>query len=288
MILVIGKHGQLAQAFKDQVSTKLKPIEFLDHNECDLSSPEQISSVIKHKKPSIVINCGAYTNVEKAEVEPETCYEINEKGVEALAIACSEESSTLIHFSTDYVFSGQKNSAYEEGDETSPLNVYGKSKILGEKAILRIANQQNLNGAIFRTSWLYYETGHNFLRTMLKLSQTQDQLQVVSDQIGTPTYCGDLSRWVLESLPTLKSRPMDLFHLSHLGQTSWFGFAEYIFELSKNPIALLPVTTQDFPTKAKRPSFSVLDKSKFQQTFPHIPLSQWQLGVKRCLKKLSL
>lgn len=258
-ILVTGGNGQLASCIKDveKQHDDLDVIytDFLELDICDLN---QVQAFFKsNRQIDYCINCAAYTAVDNAEIEVDKAFEINATGAKNLALACNEHGAILIHISTDFVFDGKKNAPYIETDATNPISVYGLSKLQGEIEI-----QQILKGHfIIRTSWLYSEYGQNFMKTMLRLAETRDEISVVCDQIGTPTYAGDLAEVILTIIDS-KSESYGIYHYSNEGVASWYDFAKAIFKYSMQNIKLNKISTEDYPTPAKRPLYSVLDKEK--------------------------
>ncbi len=232
-----------------------------------------------------VINCAAYTAVEKAETDPDKAYEINCTGVENLAKAAKRHPLRIIHISTDYVFDGLAAMPYKETDHPQPLSVYGRTKLAGEN----ILKQTTPDWITLRTSWLYSEYGSNFVKTMLRLMNERDELQVVDDQRGTPTYAGDLAEMIVHVLQFSEEKEWKpgLYHFSNSGETTWYGFAAKIKELSSNTSCVIhPVTTAEYKTEASRPAYSVLDKSKIKSAF-QVVIPQWEDSLARCLKNLA-
>ena len=271
-VLVTGSNGQLASCIKD-LAKQYEGLNFIytDYQELDICDLNQVNTFFKsNKKIDYCINCAAYTAVDKAESDVEKAFEINANGAKNLAIACSEFDAILIQISTDFVFDGEKNEPYTETDVAKPISVYGASKLQGEIEI-----KQTLETYfILRTSWLYSEHGTNFMKTMLRLAETRDEISVVSDQIGTPTYAGDLADVILKIITT-KNTNFGLYHYSNEGQTSWYGFAKAIFEASNLKIKLNAIKTVAYPTPAKRPVYSVIDKTKIKKTL-NIEISSWR------------
>ena len=258
-ILVTGGHGQLASCIKD-VEKQYDDLDviYTDFLELDICDLNQVQAFFKARKQiNYCINCAAYTAVDKAETEVDKAFDINAKGAKNLAFACNEHGVVLIHISTDFVFDGQKNEPYTETDEANPISVYGASKLQGEVEIQHILKEH----FIIRTSWLYSEHGNNFMKTMLRLAETRDEINVVSDQIGTPTYAGDLAEVILTIIDS-KSESYGIYHYSNEGVASWYDFAKAIFKYSMQNIKLNKISTEEYPTPAKRPLYSVLDKEK--------------------------
>lgn len=277
MIVVTGAAGQLGTALRSYLPEK-KTL-FFDSPALDVTNSALLQARIEEIRPSYLINCAAYTHVDRAEQEPERAEQVNALALKTIGQLSKELSFHVIHFSTDYVFDGSKTEPYLEDDKPSPLGVYGKCKLLGERLLL-----QNTDSAtVIRTSWVYAKEGKNFLRTMIRLSETHPKLRVVFDQIGTPTFAGDLARTVVEILPHLSSNTPKVFHYANEGVSSWYDFATAIFELSGVNIPVEPIRGFEYPTPAKRPPYSVLDKSLIKKTFG-IEIPHWREGLKRCLK----
>lgn len=281
-VLVTGGNGQLASCIKD-VESQEADLNFVytDYLELDICDLDQVRTFFESNKLDYCVNCAAYTAVDKAETEADKAFEINAKGSRNLAIACNENEVVLIHVSTDFVFDGKKNEPYKETDLAKPLSVYGASKLQGEVEILKTLKEY----FIIRTSWLYSEHGNNFVKTMLRLAETRDEINVINDQIGTPTYAGDLAKVIVDIIKT-DPQNFGLYHYSNLGEVSWFDFAKAIFELSGVEIKLDPIPTTDYPTSAERPMYSVMDKSKIITTLDFfIPF--WEDSLKIALSVLK-
>jgi dTDP-4-dehydrorhamnose reductase len=262
-VLVTGSNGQLASCIKD-LASQYDNLNFIytDYQGLDICDLKQVNTFFKSDpKIEYCINCAAYTAVDKAETDVDKAYEINAQGAKNLAIVCHEFDVVLIHISTDFVFDGQKNEPYVETDVANPISVYGASKLQGEIEIKQILEKY----FILRTSWLYSEHGNNFMKTMLRLAETRDEISVVSDQIGTPTYAGDLAEVILKIM-SLKNTNFGLYHYSNEGATSWYDFAKAIFEASNLKIKTSPIKTAAYPTPAKRPAYSVMDKTKIKRS----------------------
>ncbi len=276
VVLVIGGKGQLGQALQS-VSGKYPQIRFyfLGSDEADITDKTKLSEAFAKYRPDFCINAAAYTAVDKSENEPEKAYRINVDGAKNLAEVCKELDVILIHISTDFVFDGKKTTPYTEDDPTNPQGVYGRTKRLGEEAIEAVSDRY----FIVRTSWLYSEFAHNFMKTMLRLAGERDTLGVVSDQIGTPTYAVDLAEAVVKMILS-GSTAYGIYHFSNEGVASWYDFAKAIFEANGVAIKLNPITTDQFPTPAKRPAYSVLDKSKIKKTFG-LEISNWKTALRK-------
>jgi dTDP-4-dehydrorhamnose reductase len=280
-VIVIGGAGQLGQCLQAVAQQKnLEHIIFLPREQANLLEPATLAAVFNEHKPAYCINCAAYTAVDKAEDEPELCHQINQDGILNLSKVCAQAGVTLIHISTDFVFSGQHFSPLTESDSTGPVSVYGASKLAGEQAIM--ANLQPY--FIIRTSWLYSQYSNNFVKTMLRFGKERDELRVIWDQIGTPTYAIDLAQAILEIIAS-NSKEYGIYHYSNEGLTSWYDFAKAIFELSNMSVKVVPVRTAEYVTKAKRPAYSVLDKAKIKNKLG-IAIPHWRDSLKTCLTYL--
>lgn len=274
-ILVTGGNGQLAQCLKDVVKNNDElDVNFQDLPELDITNKQQLVSYFLKNELDYCINCAAYTAVDLAEEQSDLAYAVNADGLKNLAEACKKHQVKLLHISTDFVFDGKKQTPYIETDMPNPLGVYGKSKWQGERNIQEIMEDY----FILRTSWLYSEYGNNFMKTMLKLSETRDEINVVSDQIGSPTYAGDLAE-VLIKIVLSSSTNYGLYHFSNSGAISWYDFAVEIFTQFGKKIEVKPIKTEDYPTAAKRPKFSVLDTTKIENNFD-CTLKDWQGSLK--------
>lgn len=282
-VLVTGKDGQLGQSIKNLISN-YNSINFIfkSYSDLDITDEERVNAVFKSiPELNYCINCAAYTAVDKAEEEVILSHRINFLGVENLANACYKNKVTLIHVSTDFVFDGKALQPYLEDDYKNPLNEYGKSKLKGEQAVIEILH----NYFIIRTSWLYSEYGNNFLKTMLRLSKERDELSVVSDQIGSPTYTKDLVEIILKLIEA-KNTSYGIYHYSNEGITSWHDFAKEIFEYSNHKIILNKILTKDYPTAAIRPKYSVLNTSKIKNELG-IEIPNWKRSLKACITKIK-
>lgn len=280
-ILVTGGNGQLANCIKS-ISNNLQEYNIIYSNSSDLdiSSENQVNYFFTNHKIDWCINCAAYTAVDKAETEFLLAHKINNEGAKNLALACKKHNAKLIHISTDLVFGGNKNKPYKECDITNPINVYGQTKLDGEKQI-----QSNFDKYfIIRTSWLYSEFGNNFMKTMLRLASERQELSIVNDQTGTPTYAVDLAHVILKIINTNSSK-YGLYHYSNNGTVSWYDFAKAIFEMNNASIITHPIPSSAFPTPAKRPHYSMLDKSKIKNTFD-IEIPNWKQSLKLALTNL--
>jgi dTDP-4-dehydrorhamnose reductase len=280
-ILVTGSNGQLGNELRRVVEEKDKVNNFFftDVEELDITNKSSVSQFLHANKIDIVVNCAAYTNVDKAEDESEIADLINHIGVKNLAESCKERDGFLIHISTDYVFDGTKNTPYTETDETNPLGVYGETKLRGENAI----KSSGCEYVILRTSWLYSSFGNNFLKTMQRLTAEKESLKVVFDQVGTPTYAGDLANVIYliiqkEEIDIKKQ----IYHFSNEGVCSWYDFAVAINEAFGHNCNIKPCHSNEFPSKVTRPSFSVLDKTKLKNALG-IEIQYWHDSLYRCI-----
>ncbi|MCA0899296.1 dTDP-4-dehydrorhamnose reductase [Microbulbifer agarilyticus] len=287
-ILITGKSGQLGRQLLKQASADTAIVAH-GRDTLNIASKDQVFSALKQAEPEVVINAAAYTAVDKAESDCEQAHLINARGPENLALACRELGIRLVHVSTDFVFDGKQSQPYMPGDARSPLGVYGESKARGEEAVEAI-----LPGAIIvRTAWVYDREGGNFVTTMLRLMRERDQLGVVADQIGTPTWAGTLAKniFALAAVPEAKG----IYHCTDAGAASWYDFAVAIFEegkraglLSNNRrVNIAPIATTDYPTPAARPSYSVLDKSRLVNE-TGLALQHWRQVLRSVLNSTEL
>ncbi len=270
-ILVTAKDGQLGHCFQD-LASKHQNLQFVFKNssELDITNKDHIEAVFNTQAFDYCINCAAYTAVDKAEEAVELADKVNHLGTRNIAEACEKFGVTLIHISTDFVFDGEAHSPYLESASTNPLGVYGKTKLDGEKAIAKTLEQH----FIIRTSWLYSEYKNNFLKTMLRLASQRDEIGVVGDQIGSPTYAKDLAEAVLQIIE-LNNTDFGTYHYSNQGEVSWYDFANEIFKIAHSQIKLNKIGTSDYPTPAKRPKYSVLETSKMQRVID-ITIPNWR------------
>lgn len=281
-VLVTGGKGQLAHCIKD-VTRNLKEHTFIyvDYDELDITNPLEVNTFFLENKIDYCINCAAYTAVDKAEKEYAAAKLVNEMGAKNLAEACKKSHVILVHISTDFVFDGNKNTPYQETDQTNPISVYGLTKLNGELAVSSILKQH----FIIRTSWLYSEYGNNFLKTMLKLANEKGELNIICDQVGTPTYAGDLAEVILELIfSDIKS--YGTYHYSNEGSAGWYDFSKSIFDISGIKVKVNPIKTEAYKTDAQRPKYSVLDKTKIKDTL-NIKIPYWRESLKRAIFKLE-
>ena len=286
-VLVTGSTGQLGRSI--QALAGEHPdlnFTFIDRSIMDLAVPESLDAHLEANRYDFIVNCAAHTAVDKAESEPELADRINHLAVKQLAEAAKKQGAFLIHVSTDYVFDGCHYKPYEEDHPTDPVNRYGATKLLGERAML----ESGVDGAIIRTSWVYSEFGNNFVKTMLRLGAERDLLTVISDQVGTPTYAGDLAQVIVAMVKQQAGAGVGtgctIFHFSNEGACSWYDFAVEIFDLAELSCQVKPIPTTEYPTPARRPHFSLLSKQRIKAHLgtgiPH-----WKHSLKRCLQTIK-
>jgi len=288
-VLVTGASGQLGKSLNRFVENNILNHQFVfaTREQLDLSNFKNVRRFIEKNQFNIIINCAAYTSVDNAEIEKEQANLVNHLSVKNIAEVARDNHIKLIHISTDYVFDGSKLASYDETDNTSPLNVYGKTKLDGENAILSI---MELNAIIIRTSWVYSEHGNNFVNTILILSQKKDKLNIVSDQIGSPTNAKDLAGAIVSIINNKKfyetDTPSEVFHYSNDGECSWYDFAKEIVSLSGTKCIISPIDSKDYPQKALRPKYVLMNKRKIQDYFG-LEIHFWTDSLKSCIKDLS-
>lgn len=281
-IVVFGASGQLGQCFKSLAEKSgLTNIFFLQKTEADIANPEVLKNTFDKYSPSWCINCAAYTAVDKAEDDYENAKKVNKTGVENIARFCAGNGTKLIHISTDFVFKGDIARPLNEEDTTDPIGVYGQTKLDGEKAIQEIIT----NYFIIRTGWLYSEYANNFVKTMLRLGAEKEELRIIADQVGTPTYAIDLALCILGIIDS-DSNAYGIYHYSNEGVTSWYDFARAIFDISGTKVKAIPVRTDEYVTRAKRPGYSVMDKSKIKKTFK-LEIPYWRDSLAACINILQ-
>lgn len=283
-ILVTGANGQLGNCIRNAAKDSKDNFIFTDVAELDITNPEAVRKLVKENDVKVIINCAAYTNVEKAESDAEFAEILNAKAVRNLADAVKANDGTLFHISTDYVFGGSLgNTPRTESEPVNPTGVYGVTKLHGEQEIA----ESGVKALIFRTAWLYSEYGKNFVKTMLNLTGTKPQLKVVFDQVGTPTYAQDLADAICH---IVENRQFDgnegIYHYSNEGVCSWYDFTKMIAEISGNSECdIQPCHSDEFPSPVVRPSYSVLDKTKFKETF-NLSIPYWTESLKKCISGL--
>lgn len=282
-VLVTGANGQLGSEIRELAQESNAKLFFTDVAELDITSKTAITEFVVKNRINVIINCAAYTNVDKAEDEQELADLINRQAVQNLAEICEENAVALIHISTDYVFGGTKNTPYKETDKISPLGVYGQTKLAGEQAV----SICNIDYIILRTSWLYSSYGNNFVKTIQRLSSEKDSLRVVFDQVGTPTYAADLAAFIVYMINNdLLDNRKELYHFSNEGVCSWFDFAKEIVEESEHKCEVIPCYSDEYPAKVTRPNYSVLDKTKLRKDFNY-QIPHWRESLKTYKEKVE-
>lgn len=283
-ILVTGSQGQVGKAFKNIPKSNEDQWFFTDRKTLDITNRSAVHDFFEDHDIDIIINCAAYTAVDQAQNDVENCYLVNKKAVGNLAEACAKNNGVLVHISTDYVYNPNHNNPISEDELVNPDGAYAQSKFEGEKLALDL----NPNTIIIRTSWVYDEQGNNFVNTMLRLGATREELNVVSDQIGSPTYAADIAAVILKILDNTESNQnySGIYNFSNSGYISWYEFAKEIMSIAKLSCKINPIPSSAYPTPAKRPLNSRLDKSKINSTFG-IELKSWKESLKTCLKNKS-
>lgn len=284
-ILVTGAGGQLGQEMRLAARQTQDRYLFTDVGQLDITDAEAVMQTVEREGIDAIVNCAAYTDVERAELEPAEAERINRSAVAHLAAAAARYDATLVHVSTDYVFDGSGNTPYREQDATAPLGVYGRTKLAGEQEVLA----SGCRHVILRTAWLYAPFGRNFCKTMLRLTAEQEEVRVVFDQAGTPTYAADLAAVIARILALEQDMAHPgLYHYANEGVCSWYDFAHEIARLAgRDACRVLPCHTDEFPTKAARPRYSVLDKTKIKEAFG-LRIPHWRDALAQCLERLNL
>ncbi len=282
-ILVTGFRGQLGSEIEALSSNYPYSFFFTDKEALDITNQEAIEKFVKENNINTIINCAAYTAVDKAESQKELADKINHLAVKYLAQISKEQNIKLIHVSTDYVFDGNNFKPYSEIDTTNPQGVYGQTKLDGEKAMQTISPR---NSIIIRTSWVYSSFGANFVKTMLRLGKEKESLGVIFDQVGTPTYARDLAETILEILPKIENDNVAIYNYSNEGVLSWYDFAKEIMRMAKLDCTIHSIETKEYPTPALRPHYSLLNKGKIKEVFG-IVIPYWKDGLDECLKRLG-
>ena len=275
MLLITGNKGQLGTELSALLPDALKT----DYDTLDITDEAAVKAFVKENNVDTIINCAAYTAVDKAEEDVETATRLNVDGVRNLA---KSGADVVVHISTDYVFDGSSCCPYTETDIPCPVSVYGKTKKAGEDALF----QEAQTAAVIRTAWLYSPYGNNFVKTMRRLGKERESLNVIFDQVGTPTYAADLAQAIVELLPHIQKGSKEIYHFSNEGVCSWYDFAKKIMELSGLSCEVRPIETKDYPTLATRPFYSVLNKAKIKGVLGH-PIAHWEDALKRCLKEMK-
>jgi dTDP-4-dehydrorhamnose reductase len=284
-ILVTGSNGQLGWEIAQ--AAKLFPdfeFVFVDRNAMDLSNPSELNGVVELFAPDAIINTAAYTAVDKAEAEKELAHTINAEAVGALASIAKQKNIPFITYSTDYVFNGNATSPYETATPLNPVNYYGQTKADGEK----MAMEANPNTIIIRTSWVFSSHGNNFVKTMMRLMKDKDALNVVGDQKGRPTFAKDLALATIQIIESINAGKdiKGIYHYANTGETTWFGFAEKIKALAELECKLTSITSEEFPTTAKRPNYSVLNTQKIEKELD-LQIPHWETALKQCIEQLT-
>jgi dTDP-4-dehydrorhamnose reductase len=286
-ILVTGGNGQLGKELREfsSLHTGLDFV-FLSREELPIHQFELVRNYFNTLKPAYCINCAAYTAVDKAESEKDLAFQINGEAVGVLAAVCKEHNTKFIHISTDYVFNGEASYPYTESFPPDPINVYGASKLEGEKQ----AMQLNPDSIIIRTSWVYSSFGKNFVKTMMQLMRGKDEIKVIKDQLGSPTNAADLAETIFDIIANYHLQIYNwnpgIYNFSNEGIISWYDFAKAIKEITNSPCDVKPVSTKEYPTPAKRPAYSGLDKTKIQKTFG-IKLKKWKDSLRICISNMQ-
>jgi len=281
-VLVTGSNGQLGSELKALASNNTHFF-FTDKKNLDITNQDALKAYIEINHITAIINCAAYTAVDKAEEEKIEADKINHVAIKYLAQIAKDKELPLIHISTDYVFDGRNYKPYIESDTTNPNTIYGKTKLDGEKIIQEINPK---NTIIIRTSWVYSTYGNNFVKTMLRLGKERDFINVIFDQVGSPTYAKDLAKTILDILPKIHNDKVEIYHYSNEGVCSWYDFAKSIFTLSNLDCHVNPIETKDYPTPAARPHYSLLNKAKIKNDFS-IAIPHWEQSLKRCLENIE-
>jgi len=282
-ILVTGAKGQLGSELRALSSLYVGDFYFTDKEELDITDFELLKNYVMLHHIDSIVNCAAYTAVDRAEDDEASADEINHLAVKNLAEISKVFNIKLVHISTDYVFDGTNCLPYTEDDTLHPASVYGKTKLDGEK-VLQMINPRN--SIIIRTSWVYSSYGNNFVKTILRLGKERETLSVVSDQIGTPTYARDLAKTILDILPTIQNNQVEIYHYSNEGVCSWYDFAKEVISKAKLSCKIEPIATHQYPTAAKRPSYSVLNKAKIKSKY-NIAIPYWKDSLEECLQKMG-
>lgn len=281
-ILVTGGNGQLGSELKDLLANEETfDVNYLSRAELALEKTEEIKSILSKYKPELIIHSAAYTAVDKAESETELAGKVNHLASREIANFCKSNDCRLISISTDYVFNGNSSIALKENAKVDPINIYGKTKLLGEKAIER----EYPDAIIIRTSWVYSTYGNNFVKTMIRLMNEREEISVINDQIGSPTYARDLARTIMKVIKSEKWIG-GIYHYSNKGEISWYDFAEEIKKIKGYSTKINPIPTSSYPTPAKRPKFSLLDKSKIQETYK-VDVPFWKDSLKEMINLLN-
>ena len=281
--LVLGGSGQLGQCLKKVADRRaIGNLYFPEESAANILEKGMLEELFKSESPTHVINCAAYTAVDKAEDDVDLCRKVNKDGAANIAQLCNTYGAILVHVSTDFVFEGNGHELLQEDDVAEPINVYGLTKLEGEQDVIALLAEHY----IIRTSWLYSEYGNNFVKAMLKFGAERDELNVIADQVGTPTYAIDLAGAILDIIESEKTN-YGIYHYSNEGVTSWYDFAMGIFDISQTQVKVNPIPTSQYPTKAVRPKFSVMDKTKIKTNF-NLTIPYWRTSLEKCIEQLSI
>lgn len=281
-ILITGANGQLGTELHKILEREFPGLTlYTDVQELDLTNAKAVDSYVANNEITHIVNCAAYTAVDRAEEEKMLCAAVNTDAVKNLAMAADANGAKIIHISTDYVFDGTNHRPYRESDKVNPISQYGTTKRKGETLLLALAPQ----AIIIRTAWLYSAHGNNFVKTMLRLADSQPEIKVVCDQIGTPTFARDLARAVVKVLQSHQWVP-GIYHFTDEGAASWYDFAKAIFRIAGKDVKVTPIPTEDYPTPASRPSYSILDRTRIKATYG-IEIPHWEEALADCLRQLG-
>ncbi len=281
-ILITGANGQLGTELHEILEREFPGLTlYTDVQELDLTNAKAVDSYVANNEITHIVNCAAYTAVDRAEEEKMLCAAVNTDAVKNLAMAADANGAKIIHISTDYVFDGTNHRPYRESDKVNPISQYGTTKRKGETLLLALAPQ----AIIIRTAWLYSAHGNNFVKTMLRLADSQPEIKVVCDQIGTPTFARDLARAVVKVLQSHQWVP-GIYHFTDEGAASWYDFAKAIFRIAGKNVKVTPIPTEDYPTPASRPSYSILDRTRIKATYG-IEIPHWEEALADCLRQLG-
>ena len=285
-IVVTGANGQLGRSIR-RLSVERRELDFIftDIDSLDIGNRDAVLAFAETHPVDFIVNCAAYTAVDKAEEEEEQCRRINTDAVAYLGEAAQHIGARILHVSTDYVFGGDSYMPYQESDPVSPTSVYGRTKLAGEKALSAVCP----DAIIVRTAWLYSEYGHNFMKTMLRLGAERPEIRVVNDQIGSPTYAGDLAEAILSLLEKERQGEQNsgIYHYTNEGVCSWYDFAHSIIRIAGLPAKVIPIPTREYPTAAKRPAYSVLSKEKIKREY-HWVIPHWEDSLRKCLANMNV
>lgn len=285
-IVVTGANGQLGRSIR-RLSVERRELDFIftDIDSLDIGNRDAVLAFAETHPVDFIVNCAAYTAVDKAEEEEEQCRRINTDAVAYLGEAAQHIGARILHVSTDYVFGGDSYMPYQESDPVSPTSVYGRTKLAGEKALSAVCP----DAIIVRTAWLYSEYGHNFMKTMLRLGVERPEIRVVNDQIGSPTYAGDLAEAILSLLEKERQGEQNsgIYHYTNEGVCSWYDFAHSIIRIAGLPAKVIPIPTREYPTAAKRPAYSVLSKEKIKREY-HWVIPHWEDSLRKCLANMNV